>query len=240
MLSQNKFTNYIIYAIGEIVLVVIGILIALQINNANEYRKDRSAEAVYLKELLEDFQLNLQNSHEVISRIEEILPRLTTLLEQSSIIEPRISVDSLNNNFKVLHAMPAYISTDRAYNNLIGSGEFRLIMDSELKTAIADYYKSLDLIKLVQATHEMELVNSFQPYVIDFMDFQAVPVIRVPDKELPPPLEVNRILGVIKDRRFRNIITLKWTILTDLLDQNRIILSKNQKLVEILKQQTKN
>lgn len=36
MLTENKFSKYLIYAIGEIILVIIGILIALQINNANE------------------------------------------------------------------------------------------------------------------------------------------------------------------------------------------------------------
>jgi len=39
LLSESKFSQYLIYAIGEIVLVVIGILIALQINNWNEEKK---------------------------------------------------------------------------------------------------------------------------------------------------------------------------------------------------------
>ncbi|KKO07869.1 hypothetical protein LCGC14_0052110 [marine sediment metagenome] len=39
MLTENKFSKYLIFAIGEIILVVIGILIALQINNANEKQK---------------------------------------------------------------------------------------------------------------------------------------------------------------------------------------------------------
>lgn len=41
MLSENRFTRYLIYASGEIILVVIGILIALQINNWNENRKGK-------------------------------------------------------------------------------------------------------------------------------------------------------------------------------------------------------
>ena len=36
LLTENKFTKYLIYALGEIILVIIGILIALQINNANQ------------------------------------------------------------------------------------------------------------------------------------------------------------------------------------------------------------
>ena len=41
LLSENKFSKYLIYAIGEIILVVIGILIALQINNWNESEKNQ-------------------------------------------------------------------------------------------------------------------------------------------------------------------------------------------------------
>ena len=51
LLSKNKFSSYLIYAIGEIVLVVIGILIALQINNWNEYKKKEQYELSLLKEI---------------------------------------------------------------------------------------------------------------------------------------------------------------------------------------------
>ncbi|MEM6516972.1 MAG: DUF6090 family protein, partial [Bacteroidota bacterium] len=44
LLTENRFNKYLLYAIGEIVLVVIGILIALQINNWNENRKDNNVE----------------------------------------------------------------------------------------------------------------------------------------------------------------------------------------------------
>ncbi len=41
LITENKFSKYLLYAIGEIILVVIGILIALQFNNRNEQRKRR-------------------------------------------------------------------------------------------------------------------------------------------------------------------------------------------------------
>ena len=47
LLSENKFSKYLLYAIGEIVLVVIGILIALQINNWNEDKKNNRLEEAY-------------------------------------------------------------------------------------------------------------------------------------------------------------------------------------------------
>ena len=237
MLSQNKFTNYIIYAIGEIVLVVIGILIALQINNWNEIKKNKSIESEYLLELLEDYEINLKKSREVSARIEEVLPKLTGLLEQSALEQPRISVDSINDAFRFLNSMPAYSSTDRAYNNLIGSGDFKLISSPEIKTAIADYYKALDILKLVQNTHEMQLVNSFQPYIMEYLDYQAVSMIRIDNYTLPEPVEKDKILSVFHDRKFRNIITLKFDILTDLLELNQGLQVINERLVALLKEQ---
>jgi len=57
-LSQNRLSKYLIYTIGEIILVVIGILIALQVNNWNEERKKHLEEAFYLTELKKDFEFN--------------------------------------------------------------------------------------------------------------------------------------------------------------------------------------
>jgi hypothetical protein len=56
LLEQNKVGSYLKYAIGEILLVVIGILIALQINNANEAHKARQSERVVLKNLIQDLR----------------------------------------------------------------------------------------------------------------------------------------------------------------------------------------
>ena len=57
-MEQNKTGKYFKYAIGEILLVVIGILIALQINNKNEERKDRNKEKIILETLLSDLKTN--------------------------------------------------------------------------------------------------------------------------------------------------------------------------------------
>ena len=51
MLSENKFSKYLLYAIGEIILVVIGILIALSINNLNEANKRHDKEMQYLSNI---------------------------------------------------------------------------------------------------------------------------------------------------------------------------------------------
>ena len=62
LLFENKTGKYLKYAIGEIVLVVIGILIALQINNWNEERKDRRLEKEYIARLKGEMLKNLESS----------------------------------------------------------------------------------------------------------------------------------------------------------------------------------
>jgi len=73
LLSENKFSKYIVYAVGEIILVVIGILIALQINNWNEKGKLQTTENQLLQELetslksdLADLEYNIRRQTEII------------------------------------------------------------------------------------------------------------------------------------------------------------------------------
>jgi hypothetical protein len=70
LLTENKFSKYLLYAIGEIVLVVIGILIALSINNWNEERKLKSVEIKILQDLKNDIQENIGNLNKGIYQLE--------------------------------------------------------------------------------------------------------------------------------------------------------------------------
>jgi hypothetical protein len=58
-LSENKISKYLLYAVGEIVLVVIGILIALQLNNWNETQKERQWEKQFLTDLRNELKSDL-------------------------------------------------------------------------------------------------------------------------------------------------------------------------------------
>jgi hypothetical protein len=67
LLSENKFSKYLIYAIGEIFLVVIGILIALQINNWNQQRIQNKNEQLALKNLKQDFEYNYRTLDSILT-----------------------------------------------------------------------------------------------------------------------------------------------------------------------------
>ena len=72
LLTENKFSKYLLYAIGEIILVVIGILIALQINNWNENRKIQKLEAQIYTELKSDLLQTRNDIKNTISKHKEI------------------------------------------------------------------------------------------------------------------------------------------------------------------------
>ena len=59
LVAENRFSKYLIYALGEIILVVIGILIALQINTWNEARKDKATGDQYLADIRQDLENDL-------------------------------------------------------------------------------------------------------------------------------------------------------------------------------------
>ena len=66
LLKENRLTRYLIYAIGEIVLVVIGILIALQLNNLNDQRKSKEVVRVYYEQILQDLETDRKYIEEMM------------------------------------------------------------------------------------------------------------------------------------------------------------------------------
>ena len=87
---------------------------------------------------------------------------------------------------------------------------------------------------LVQNTHEMELVQIYEPYIIENLDYAAIEPSRVDDFPLPPPVDEAIILDVLATREFRNILAQKWVISTDLLNQHREMLERTNNVLRQL------
>ena len=81
MLTENKFSKYLIYAVGEIILVVIGILIAFQLNVLNEERKIEATAKVYYKQLLLDLEKDKNYIEIVTSNYDSNMVKLKTYKE---------------------------------------------------------------------------------------------------------------------------------------------------------------
>lgn len=132
MLSENKFSKYLIYAIGEIILVVIGILIALQINNTNESNKARSKELQYLKNIKTDLNLNIQNINDFITKRNTQIKSASTVLDY---YEGRKALDynDLSTNCLNVYIWHKFYQVNNTFKELVNSGNLALISSDEIK-----------------------------------------------------------------------------------------------------------
>ena len=138
MLSENKFSRYLIYAIGEIILVVIGILIALQINNWNENRKSANVEL----KLLIDLKANLESTLEKFER-DTVYNSFT--IEQFQNINRYISEDlpydkELDIAFGSIPHWSSPYPILTAYKTLQTKG-LDIITDEQLRNQVIDLYE---------------------------------------------------------------------------------------------------
>lgn len=136
----GRFFKYSRYAIGEIVLVVIGILIALQINNWNENRKSRKQETLLLEGLQSEFQSNLKTFDSVFVkhiRKEEYVEKLI-LFEKKP-----FAFGKLDTVLEVLTYNYTVNLSSTIYKSSVNSGKIDLISDSQLKNIISSFEDKL-------------------------------------------------------------------------------------------------
>jgi len=187
LLKEGKTTNYLKYAIGEIILVVIGILIALQINNWNEDRKLMRLEKSYYRSLLDDlkqdsleFQSKKHNAERNIKKLNNILSYIDNNynIEKATITNiegwhDTTYKDTLALVFSLSQA--GFVQFPQIYNNTITdlrtTGNIKLLKNEALKNKILRYYNRQNLVDswvtpLMSAREDMEtLLNSIlSPY----------------------------------------------------------------------------
>jgi hypothetical protein len=153
-------SKYLFYTLGEILLVVIGILIALKINNWNENNKNRYLEEQYYCRIHED----ILQDHE---RIDQLLSNNTQRKSDANQLLRII----LNEEYNTREILLQYIKTirgssinfvpnDATWEDLKSSGNLNLIKDINIKKALNNYFKSLE-----------PLINTNQVY-IDYVSNQ--------------------------------------------------------------------
>jgi len=144
MIKENKVSKYILYAIGEIVLVVVGILIALQINNWNEDRKVLKQETQIYTEIKSDLLQTRNDIQQTISWHKEILKSNQQLL--FDIYNKKPYSDTIYELFTDSGSEFQVIPKTSAFENLKNIGLNTLSNDS-LRISITNLYQ-LDLKRL--------------------------------------------------------------------------------------------
>ena len=136
-MTENKFSKYLLYATGEIILVVIGILIALYINNLSDIKKERERELVYLENIKSDLKLN-------ISEMDKYLAIRTSCIESAGRIlehfdgKPISNYSAFNQDGVNIYSWQKYYMTNNTFQELINSGNLAIISNTHIKNQLLD------------------------------------------------------------------------------------------------------
>ncbi|MFD2586976.1 DUF6090 family protein [Croceitalea marina] len=150
LLSENKFSKYLIYAVGEIILVVIGILIALQINNWNESRKLTDTEKQFTLSLNKDLK---QDKDYIIKVIEHNIPRTETYeILNNDLLKlyenDRKLCDSLFKEYFI--SQPTFYPISGSYESAVSGNLITLFKNDEFAQKV---------VKLYNTTYKRLIVN---------------------------------------------------------------------------------
>jgi hypothetical protein len=130
--NNNQFLRYSRYAVGEIALVVVGILIALQINNWHENRKNIAKKEMQLKALQVEFTSNLTQLNEVISYDDLVLKTTKKLLRLNPENSIEMASDSLRHWLQYSSYRWTFNPINGALRSAISSGDIHLIQSDSL------------------------------------------------------------------------------------------------------------
>ncbi len=174
LLLQGKVRAYLLYAVGEILLVVIGILIALQVNNWNEERRSEKEAGELLSSLHNEFQQNralIGQSQKNLNGVIESGMQLMNLIGKSRAEMMNVNIDSLF--FRLLPPTDFTIS-NASVNNITQSGKLNLIQDQELINKIYEWETIMNYVKMREEKTDTWTNEVLLPYMSEHMSFKKM------------------------------------------------------------------
>ncbi len=164
LLSEGKTGKYLKYAIGEIVLVVIGILIALSINNWNQNRLNSIEEQRILTAISEELQLSSFLFGRGKNLQENKILAAKNLLKEIQVRKEKPNLESLDSDIDILTKRWLSGTPTSVYDALIGSGELKLISSEKLRNELAQLKSDQEFLQLfeeIQLRFEDEQLSPF-------------------------------------------------------------------------------
>ena len=142
LLIEDKTSKYLKYAIGEIVLVVIGILIALQINNWNQNRIENEALRGYLKNIKSNIKNDLKQASDLNFVLDQLANNTQTFWDLKSksnftIADYRLTEDHFNTLFNLEPFSPNMYG----FETLKSTGYMGKLQDTDMETLLFSYYE---------------------------------------------------------------------------------------------------
>ena len=166
LLAENRITRYLLYAIGEIALVVIGILIAVAIDDRNDFKADRLKECEYLRSL----QAEISSEYEFLanySLFDKEVVRNGDSLIQNFYDRGRFTVDTaFSKQVSILNNRNTFRKYNTTYQELLSNAGLNLILDNELKQEIMKHYQTVDQFEVIIRQNNEYVDTHFAPMVL--------------------------------------------------------------------------
>jgi len=140
LMEKDKTGKYLKYAIGEIVLVVIGIMIALSINNWNETNKNEREQIIFLNNLKNDLTNDLIQLDEILKFQKEKLSTVNELKDQLLSIKDFEKIEQLFAKISS-SGNDTYFPNTGSYTTSVSSGKIASLNPSSLRIAITNLYE---------------------------------------------------------------------------------------------------
>ena len=239
LLMGNKTSKYFKYAIGEIILVVIGILIALQVNNWNIKRNENKASVKLMSRLLIESNKNQQ-------AIDENIKHLNLLLTNSERLLKLMGNDFTDKNEKIIDTLiySALVSPSLKYksstlNEALSSGTISLVVSDSLRDLLYQIPSIVAVIKRTEKSEDDDSTYNLIPYFYNNISLRQVDYrfASIKDRIGKSELDYSDNRIILKDRKFESIIDNKLFKLNSELGHNIEYSEFNVKIINLLKQE---
>lgn len=236
LMETGKTGKYLKYAIGEIILVMVGILLALQVNTWNEQRKMSSQEKELLEGLEVEFTINFNRLEKVLQLHQNSIDNANELMTyfNTDISEiPEAKFDSLQ-----FHIQNVWTFNPRKglLNSAITSGQINLITNVELKNQLASYEDMVDDTE--EEVREISLLGqNFYSIRRDYIDTgkqNAIAYNTFVNEGFKSDYD-----RFFKDIRVYNIISNETTWSYDLLGEEIEIMKSTKRILELIAEEKK-
>lgn len=156
-ITENRFSKYLLYAIGEIVLVVVGILIALQINTWNENRINNNKETAIVSDLNQEFQKNKAKLDSTIAYHQNILGAISEVMRLIGEPEELVLEHNTDSLIYLTIDYGDFSPSQSVISELISSGKLNLISSDSLRMLIFDWVSAME--EKVEGYETMDEMN---------------------------------------------------------------------------------
>ncbi len=167
LIMKNQTGKYFKYAIGEIVLVVVGILIALQINNWNQNRLNAQTEAELLQAISSKMKLNIRQHTMGSTRYKSVIEAAEALLIASNNPKIKIHQNKIDEHFSTLSKrfLMGKSNATMIYDEMIGSGQLILLKSAKLRSELTALKANMQLLAAYEDEHLNFVDNQLSPYL---------------------------------------------------------------------------